>query len=79
MMKNTREMSKAIQAKAKELIPNYPDCTKEEIFECMPDFYRLVRDEMKLLPENITFQQFWEAAVTRYQIISAFGDFGFFR
>ena len=78
MIQNVKKMSLAIRNLAKERIANYPNCREEEIFDLMPDFYKLVKEDMKLLPEHITFEQFWEAASVRYQIMKSFSGFGLF-
>lgn len=75
---NIEKMSKAILEKGKELIPHYPKCTPEEIFKCMPDFYKLVKEELKLLPKEITYEQFHEAAAFRFQMMQHLSAFGFF-
>jgi len=75
---NVKKMSEAIRDKAKEIVPNYPNCGHEPIFEKMPVFYKLVKEELNLLPPDVTFDMFWQAAVIRFQMMKRYAGYGFF-
>lgn len=72
------EMSTCLRDKAKEMFEDFPKTHPQKVFDAMPQFYEFLKNEKKLLPEKISYDVFYQAAVLRFEVMRDMARFGFF-